>query len=181
MTSKDVALSLREMADKLPKQPVHLGLLQQALRGGAADIEQLRAQVERLQRELWVIAECIFQNVSSDDAKHWARGIKVSLQSGDAAPRVTVETNSVHPGTRCACVECQNRFPSSTPQEVYRRLVPEEPTPEQREQYVRAMAVGPSYTLFQHLNNTVHKESPIWREYRELVERAAANGEASQS
>lgn len=48
MTSKDVALSLREMADKLPKQPVHLGLLQQALRGGAADIEQLRAQVERL-------------------------------------------------------------------------------------------------------------------------------------
>lgn len=43
--SKDVALRLRELADDLPTKPVHLGLLQQALRGGAAEIEQLRARV----------------------------------------------------------------------------------------------------------------------------------------
>lgn len=53
------------------------------------------AERDWLGRELWVVAECIFQNVSSDDAKHWARGIKVSLQSGDAVPRVTVETTAV--------------------------------------------------------------------------------------
>lgn len=63
--------------------------------GGHRDLCGLAAsEIERLQRELWVIAECIFQNVSSDDAKHWARGIKVSLQSGDVAPRVTVETTA---------------------------------------------------------------------------------------
>lgn len=44
--AKDIALSLRELADKLPTQPVHLGLLQQALRGGAAEIEQLCSRAQ---------------------------------------------------------------------------------------------------------------------------------------
>jgi hypothetical protein len=34
---------------------------------------------------------------------------------------------------------------------------------------------SPSYTLEQHLNNTVHVESPIWAEYQELLTRAAQN------
>jgi hypothetical protein len=29
---------------------------------------------------------------------------------------------SVHPGPRCICNECQNRFPSATPQEAYARI-----------------------------------------------------------
>jgi hypothetical protein len=36
--------------------------------------------------------------------------------------------------------------------------------------------LAPSYTLEQHLNNTVHVESPIWAEYRRLVDRVSQNG-----
>lgn len=50
------------------------------------------AEIERLQRDLWTVAECIFQNVSSDDAKHWARGIRVSIRNGEP-PSFAVETS----------------------------------------------------------------------------------------
>lgn len=67
-------------------------------------------ELKRMKQELWVIAECIFRNVSSDDAKHWARDIKVSLQSGDQAPRVTVETSKPQyrkwPGEPPHCMSC---------------------------------------------------------------------------
>lgn len=53
--------------------------------------EDVDREIERLQRELWVVAECIFQNVSSDDAKHWALGIKCSITQ--AGPSFTVETS----------------------------------------------------------------------------------------
>lgn len=46
----DIAARLRALADDLPKKPVHLGLLQQALCGGAAEVERLRAEAERIER-----------------------------------------------------------------------------------------------------------------------------------
>jgi hypothetical protein len=53
---------------------------------------ELIARVEALEREQWLVAECIFQNVSGGEMKHWAQGIKASLSNADRVPRFTVET-----------------------------------------------------------------------------------------
>lgn len=90
-------------------------------------------ELKRMKQELWVIAECIFRNVSSDDAKHWARDIKVSLQSGDQAPRVTVETTErcIHGAVvceKCARMAVKKFFDQhwqgegDTPDRVFRLL-----------------------------------------------------------
>lgn len=52
----------------------------------------LIGEIERLRRELWTVAECIFRNVSSDDATRWARGIHVSIRN-DEPPSFAVETS----------------------------------------------------------------------------------------
>lgn len=49
------------------------------------------ARIRELEKEQWLVAECIFQNVSAGEMKHWAQGIKVSLSGADKVPRFTVE------------------------------------------------------------------------------------------
>lgn len=46
----------------------------------------LEKRIRKLERELWVVAECIFQNVSAGEAKMWAEGIKVTID-GDGPPK----------------------------------------------------------------------------------------------
>lgn len=56
-----------------------------------ADRDKWFGRAKALEKEQWLIAECIFQNVSAGEMKHWAQGIKVSLSCADEVPRFTVE------------------------------------------------------------------------------------------
>ena len=89
--SKDVAKELNDVA--ADAQLVgYQSPAQNALLRGAAEIKFLRA-------ELWTLAELIFHNASSDDAKHWARRITVSI-NGDAPPSFAIapdETTAITP------------------------------------------------------------------------------------
>jgi hypothetical protein len=72
------------LADRAPPGCVQLNNEEAAVCAQA--IEQLTS----LERELWVIAEAIFQNISSDEAKHWARGIQVSIGGpANSPPKIT--------------------------------------------------------------------------------------------
>lgn len=51
-------------------------------------------RIEELERELWLVAECIFRNMAAGEMKHWAQGVKVSLTHADVAPRLTVDSQS---------------------------------------------------------------------------------------
>lgn len=72
LSSKDVLKELNDVA--ADAQLVgYQSPAQNALLRGAAEIKFLRA-------ELWTVAQLIFENASSDDAKHWARRITVSIK-----------------------------------------------------------------------------------------------------
>lgn len=49
-------------------------------------------RIEELERELWLVAECIFRNMEAGEMKHWAQGIKVSLSPADVAPRLSLDS-----------------------------------------------------------------------------------------
>lgn len=59
-----------------------------------ANAKAIALHIAALQKELWLVAECIFQNVSAGEMKHWAQGIRVTLQ-GDGPPRFTVDAAAV--------------------------------------------------------------------------------------
>jgi hypothetical protein len=71
-TSQDVVKELDDVA--ADAQLVgYQSPAQNALLRGASEIKFLRAQ-------LWTLAELIFHNASSDDGKHWARRITVTIK-----------------------------------------------------------------------------------------------------
>src|SRR5688572_25386912 len=76
------AIGLRDLIDHLGwPQPIREDLDKAA--------EALR-ELLALRREVWVVAECIFRNISADEAKHWARGIRVSLSGASPVPSLSV-------------------------------------------------------------------------------------------
>ena len=68
-----------------------VGVDEESYAEALAEIDRQREEIESLRSELWKVAECIWQNVHSDDAKHWARGIMVTLRPS-APPSFAVET-----------------------------------------------------------------------------------------
>lgn len=54
-------------------------------------------RIEELERELWLVAECIFRNMAAGEMKHWAQGIHVKLSAADAAPRLTLDSPASGP------------------------------------------------------------------------------------
>jgi hypothetical protein len=50
---------------------------------------ELIARIQKLERELWVVADCIFQNVDAAAMRHWAADVKVELKGGDRVPKIT--------------------------------------------------------------------------------------------
>jgi hypothetical protein len=53
-------------------------------------------RIEELERELWLVAECIFRNMEAGEMKHWAQGLRVQLTHADPAPRITSDTGVKH-------------------------------------------------------------------------------------
>jgi hypothetical protein len=64
----------------------------------ASELAARDIRIELLEKELWVVAECIFQNVSAGEMKHWAQGIKVQLKGADTVPSFTVDGSGVKNG-----------------------------------------------------------------------------------
>ena len=81
-----------------------VGVDEESYAEALAEIDRQREEIESLRSELWKVAECIWQNVHSDDAKHWARGIMVTLRPS-APPSFAVETTT-ELAPRYPCPEC---------------------------------------------------------------------------
>lgn len=82
------------MSEQTPAAPASNDQTMEAQRDHWLEIAREKdAEIERLRAELWTLAELIFHNHSSDDALHWARGIKVSIH-GDSPPSFTHETKT---------------------------------------------------------------------------------------
>ena len=85
-----------------------VGVDEESYAEALAEIDRQREEIESLRSELWKVAECIWQNVHSDDAKRWARGIMVTLRPS-APPSFAVETTAnrcVHGFSAVGCAQC---------------------------------------------------------------------------